>query len=177
MLSTTQTIDPKTLLERDTNKDNNVDFKKFLIYPYVLIQYVTKNKINKKIYFDTIKMLKSRMNHCAMISFHNCVTFGLYPLNNFFKSNFSRFNGVISKICYTLRNVKILKQCLIQQIKQIDTTTWEKVLKLHLANTNWCKWKDRKWCMIGVASGSRTFPECTNHPKIDQGQLIQSFRV
>ena len=165
-------IDPKSLFDKNSMETRDTDFKKFTLYATNLIEYVKKHKINKKVYFDTIGTLKSIRNHCSMIVFNNSITFGLFPLNSFLQSNYSRFNGMISKLCKTFRNIKILKLSLIQQINQIDPKLWKEVVKVYFSDKKWYKWLDRTTCMITVASGSKTFPECGKHPNINHQEWV-----
>lgn len=153
-----------SLINHDLSKNKNCkqDFKKFLLYPAVLIDYVKKNNIKKKTYFDTISFMKTRLNHCAMISFNCSIRYGLMGLNTFCQSNFSRFSAIATKICKTLTSIKVLRLCLIQKIDSIDKEIFKQAIELHLKSKDWCKWSNRKTCMITVQSGSRSIGACGN---------------
>lgn len=80
------TISIANLVTRDTKKHKNgqTDFKKFVLYPSVLIDHVRKKHITKKTYFDTIAFWKNRLNHCAMITFRCSINYALMDLNILF---------------------------------------------------------------------------------------------
>ena len=167
-------IDINSLVTRDSTKDVEqlIDFKKWLLYPSVLIDYVKKHKIKKKTYFDTISFLKTRLSHCAMMVFNANIKYGLFGLKTFFESNFSRSNDIATKLCQVFRSIKVLKMCLIQKIESIDEKLFEEAIECHLKNKDWCKWTNRKTCMMTVSAGSRTFPQCNGSIDTSQSRRV-----
>ena len=81
-----------------------------------------------------------------MIVFNANITYGLLGFKTFFESNYSRSNNIASQICDVLRSTKILRKCLIQQIKAIDESVFTHAFDYDLNNKNWCKWTKRKTC-------------------------------
>ena len=147
-------IDIKSIITRDLTQDSKqqFDWKKLLLYPSILSDYVTKHQLAKKVYFGTISFLKTGLSHCAMIMFTMKYNAWIIRFCNIFR--------IASKICDVLRSIKILSKCLTQHIGTINDSIFKQAIDCHLNHKNWCKWANGKWCIMTVAKDSRTSKEC-----------------